>query len=256
MPERRATAPPPEPAVLFTAVKRLRTSDDIVAQVRDAILAGQLKRGDRLPNERQLCRAFGVSRASLREALRTLEAIGAVEIRLGAKGGIFVSEPDGDQVGSALEALMRFRGVTVAELAEFRTSFEGETASWAALRADERDMEELEELVRRFEALIADDAVPWETFANLDIAFHEAIARASKNQVRVAIMLAIHRALQRASFSLSPLVTSAVQRSIGRELAGIAEAVRERNARLAASRMRRHVRKFSELERQVDAHGD
>src|SRR3954462_2959257 len=90
------------PATLFTEVKRTRSSDDVVDQIRTAIISGQLKTGDRLPNERDLCGIFGVSRATLREGLRTLEALGAIEIRPGAAGGIFAAEPQADQVGAAL----------------------------------------------------------------------------------------------------------------------------------------------------------
>lgn len=239
------------PGALFTEVKRMRSSDDVVDQIRDAILSGQLKSGDRLPNERDFCAVFGVSRATLREGLRTLEALGAIEIRPGAAGGIFAAEPQGDQVGAALEALMRFRRVTVRELGEFRTSFEGETAHWAALRATDEDIESLLSLAEDFIALANEESVPWRTLAELDITFHEAIADAAKNQVRVAIMLGIHRALHHGSTSLEHGMTPAVRRSIGQELHGIARAVAQRDASLARRRMRRHVKKFSDLQTQT-----
>lgn len=234
---------------LFGPARRTRSSDDIVEQIRDAVLSGRIEHGGRLPNERDLCRRFAVSRSTLREGLRMLEALGVVEIRPGAAGGIFVSAPNGHHVGSALEALLRFRAVTVDELAEFRVSFEGETASWAALRAEKADVEKLEGLARQFAELAEDEATPWETLVAVDLDFHQAIADASKNQVRVAIMLGIHRALHRASSSLEPAASPELRRTIGPELRGIAEAVRARNARLARDRMRRHVRKFSELAR-------
>ena len=63
-------------AHIFTEARRLRSSDNIVAQIRDAILDGRLQAGDHLPNERELCRVFGVSRATLREGLRVLESLG------------------------------------------------------------------------------------------------------------------------------------------------------------------------------------
>ena len=242
MPKSTATS------TLFTEVKRMRSSDDIVDQIRDAILSGQLKSGDRLPNERDLCVVFGVSRATLREGLRTLEALGAIEIRPGAAGGIFAAEPQADQVGAALEALLRFRHVTARELAEFRTSFEGETAHWAAQRASDDDIERLREIAHRFAALAEDAEAPWRTLAETDIAFHEAVAEAAKNQVRVAIMLGIHLALHRASTSIEPEMTPAVRRSIGEELGGIVAAIERHDALGARELMQRHVTKFSELE--------
>lgn len=238
-------------ASLFTAVRRTRSSDDVVGQIRQAILEDRLKTGDRLPSERELCRMFDVSRGTLREGLRTLEALGVIAIRPGAAGGIFVSEPQGDQVGAALEALMRFRRVTVDELAEFRVSFEGESAHWAAVRATGEDVERLLELARRFAELAGDEMIGWPVFVALDLDFHLAIAEASKNQVRVAIMLGIHRALSEASGSLSEQTTGPMRKSIARELHGIADAVRQHDAALAATRMRRHVKKFSNLERAI-----
>lgn len=237
----------------FTAVRRTRSSDEVVAQIRQAILDDRLKKDDKLPSERELCRVFDVSRATLREGMRTLEALGVIAIRPGAAGGIFVSEPRGDQVGAALEALLRFRRVTVDELAEFRVSFEGESAYWAALRATDADIERLTGLAGRFGELAVDKTVPWSVFVELDIAFHEAIADASKNQVRVAIMLGIHRALSEASGSIAEQTTGAVRKSIARELHAIADAVRQHDAPLASRRMRRHVKKFSDLERATSA---
>jgi DNA-binding FadR family transcriptional regulator len=236
----------------FTAVKRTRSSDDLVAQIRDAIIEERLKAGDRLPNERSLCGVFGVSRATLREGLRTLEALGAIEIRPGAAGGIFVCEPQGGQVGAALDALLRFRRATARELAEFRVSFESETARWAAERADADDVARLEGLAERFVELARVDGLPWAELVEIDVAFHEALAQASKNQVRVAIMLGIQRALHRAEDTLADIAVPAVRRRIGVELCQIAAAIAAHNGTRSASLTRRHVKRFAELEHAVE----
>jgi GntR family transcriptional repressor for pyruvate dehydrogenase complex len=250
-PSRSGSIPIGHAAELFTEVKRTRSSDDVVSQIRNAVVAGELKRGDRLPSERDLCQLFAVSRATLREGLRTLEALGAVEIRPGAAGGIFVSEPQGDQVGAALEALLHFRRATVRELGEFRTSFEGETARWAAERAEPADIALLEGIAQRFATLATDDGLPWRVLVEVDLDFHLAMAHCSKNQVRVAIMLGIHRALHRASSSLDDDMSPKARRDIGRDLTAIAEAVRAHDPVLAQRRMSRHVKKYSDLEREV-----
>jgi GntR family transcriptional regulator, transcriptional repressor for pyruvate dehydrogenase complex len=251
MPQHATSRAGKSPRALFTEVKRPRSSDDVVTQIKDAIIAGELREGDRLPNERELCRIFGVSRATLREGLRTLEALGAIEIRPGTAGGIFASQPQGDQVGAALESLLRFRRVTAQELAEFRVSFEGETAYWAGLRADADDAALLTEIANRFTELAKDDELPWRVLVEVDLAFHEALAHASKNQVRVAIMLGIHRALHEASSSLADHASGPFRRSIGRELRQVAAAVAAHDKALARRLMRRHVKRFSDLEREV-----
>lgn len=236
---------------IFSPAKRTRSFEDVIEQIRDAVIEGKLKHGERLPNERELCRVFGISRATLREGLRALEALGVVQVRPGAAGGVFVSEPGGDQLGLALEALIRFSDATARDLAEFRDSFEGETAYWAAERATPEHVAALKSISNEFKRLANEKDVPWPTLAEVDVQFHEAVAHASHNQVRVAIMLGIHRALFRASTSIGPLMDSAQRRSIARELSGITNAVAAHDTRLARSRMRRHVKKFADLERAV-----
>lgn len=243
-----------EAGAIFTPAKRTRSFEDVVAQIRDAIIEGKLETGQRLPNERTLCGVFGISRSTLREGLRALEALGVVEVRPGAAGGVFVAEPGGDQVGLALEALIHFSDATARDLAEFRDSFESETARWAAARATDEEIEALRAVVDEFRRLAEED-VAWPVLAELDAQFHDAVAQASHNQVRVAIMLGIHRALYRSSTALAPLMDRATRRSIARELDGITSAIAAHDTRLARQRMRRHVTKFAQLEVEVQEKG-
>ena len=237
-----------EAGAIFTPAQRTRSFEDVIEQIRNAVIEGKIKKGDRLPNERELCRIFGVSRSTLREGIRALEALGVVEVRPGAAGGTFATEPRGDQVGAALESLIRFSGATARDLWEFRVSFEGETAFWAAGRATAEDVAGLEEIVGEWKVLSADDGTLWPVLAEVDVRFHDAIAQASHNQVRLAIMLGLSRAIFRASAALEPYIDQQTRRSIGNELAAITEAVRRHDQKLARSRMRRHVKKFSEFE--------
>jgi DNA-binding FadR family transcriptional regulator len=86
------------------------------------------------------------------------------------------------------------------------------------------------------------------------VRFHDAVAQASHNQVRFAIMLGLSRAIFRASAALEPYVDQKMRRAIGNELASITRAVQNHDQKLARSRMRRHVRKFSEFEVLVQEH--
>jgi DNA-binding FadR family transcriptional regulator len=237
-----------EAGTIFTPAKRTRSFEDVVEQIRNAVIEGKIKKGDRLPNERELCGIFGISRSTLREGIRALEALGVVEVRPGAAGGTFATEPRGDQVGAALESLIRFSGATARDLWEFRVSFEGETAFWAAGRATAEDVAGLDEIVGEWKVLSADHGTVWPVLAEVDVRFHDAIAQASHNQVRLAIMLGLSRAIFRASAALEPYIDQRTRRSIGNELAAITDAVRKHDQKLARSRMRRHVKKFSEFE--------
>jgi GntR family transcriptional repressor for pyruvate dehydrogenase complex len=236
---------------MFTQAKRVRSFEDVVTQIRDAINSGSVQPGDRLPSERDLCQIFNVSRSTLREGIRALEATGMVEIRLGTTGGIFAAPLDGVHLGSAIDALVRFRGATADDLAEFRTTFEGENAYFAARRVDAADRKQLRAVCDAFDERAQTPEVPWPDLVDLDIAFHEAVARASKNQIRLAIMLGINHALAQASESIASLANAPVRKTIAKELRAIKDAIEAQNADLARSRMRRHVKKFSELERGI-----
>src|SRR3954453_14791260 len=131
----------------FDKAKRVRSFDDVVDQLREAIYAGRIRPGERLPGERQLCEVFGVGRPTLREALRSLEAVGLIEVRPGKAGGSYAATPSESTVGDALAALVNLRGASLEDLAEFRLDFEGENAAWAARRADAGDIGALETIV-------------------------------------------------------------------------------------------------------------
>jgi GntR family transcriptional repressor for pyruvate dehydrogenase complex len=239
-------------AAPFTAIRRTRSFDEVVRQIQDAILGGRFRSGDRLPNERDLSGMFDVSRPTLREALRTLEVLGILDIRPGKSGGIFVSAPSGDSVGSALAALIRLRGATAAELNEFRTSFEGETAAWAARRAEPDDVERITRIAADARATAERRETQWRDMVELDIRFHETVAQASKNEVRVAVMLGIIRALQRIELTIGSLADVALYRSVGEELTAVAEAIADHDPDRARDAMRGHVDRFGALYIQVE----
>ncbi|HET6449591.1 MAG TPA: FCD domain-containing protein [Conexibacter sp.] len=231
----------------FTAVRRVRSFDEVLLQVQEAIATGRFRPGERLPSERALCDLFDVSRPTLREALRALEALGTLTVRVGKGGGTFVAEPSGDSVGSALAALIRMRGANATELHEFRTSFEGETAAWAARRATPEDVAALDRIAAAVQGAASDARTPWREIVALDIAFHETVAQASKNRVRVAVMLGLLRAVERVELSISELADAALQRTAGDQLSEIATAIREHDAERARTAMSAHVERFSEL---------
>ncbi len=76
----------------FHSLQTVRVSDGIARQIREVIFAGKLKPGDKLPTERELVEQFHSSRASVREAVRSLEHLGLIKIKRGAGGGTYVSE--------------------------------------------------------------------------------------------------------------------------------------------------------------------
>lgn len=238
---------PPAVAHPFTAVRVTRSFDEVVRQLHDGLLSGRYAPGDRLPNERELGELLRVGRSTVREALRTLELQGLVEVRPGRNGGIFVAEPSGRNVGEALETLLRFRQPSRAELLEFRVSFEGETAWWAARRATPEECERLLELA---EAVAREAAAgAWSRLAEHDVAFHETVADAARNQVRVAVMQAINHPLREAVEAMGAGADAAVMGAVADDLAAIAAAIRDGDADTARDRMREHVERNPALGR-------
>jgi GntR family transcriptional repressor for pyruvate dehydrogenase complex len=143
-------ADPGEPnahAGLFAPMPAARTSAAIVTQIRGLIRSGRLPIGSRLPAERELCEQLGVSRLSLREALRVLESSGLVEIRLGSHGGAFVTAPTTGSAGQGITDLLSTSGLSAVNVTEARTLFElGVVLPLAAARATESDLRELRAL--------------------------------------------------------------------------------------------------------------
>ena len=237
------------PAVpLFVPAQRVRSFEHIVGQIRDAITSGGIAPGERLPSERDLGVSFGVSRTTLREALRALEAQGVIEIRTGSRGGAFVAEPSSDLVAAALGALLRFRSATARELAEFRVPFEAENAAWAARRADPAALAELEHIVGDVQVHAGDANAAWPDVAALEVRFHDAVARATGNSVRAAIMSAILDALERAFTAVPVPAGSPLRGELAGELRAIVNAIHAGDAEAAGEAMRAHVARWSELE--------
>src|ERR671935_3167782 len=97
---------------VFEPIRRPRASGEIVAQIERAIFGGHLSSGDRLESERELAEEFGVSRITVRDALRILEARGLIKVKVGASGGAFVSEANMDRVAESLSTMLRLRRLT------------------------------------------------------------------------------------------------------------------------------------------------
>jgi GntR family transcriptional repressor for pyruvate dehydrogenase complex len=161
---------------LFEPVTAARISAPIAAQIRGAILEGKLSPGDRLPTERDLAERFGVSRVTVRDALRALETAGLVEIRVGAAGGAFVTAPSSRVVGEGISNMLMMSQVDPDEIAETRLIMELGTVELAVERATDEDVDALRDLVERaaaaFEAGRYDTALAREFHSRLALASH------------------------------------------------------------------------------------
>jgi len=109
---------------MFKNIKQNRMFEEIVNQVFEAMLRGDLKPNDKLPSEKELGQIFGVSRVTVREAIRSLEQFGAIEVRQGSTGGAYLKEIDIDAVVQQTVNAFRMTNVTFQHLAESRSVLE------------------------------------------------------------------------------------------------------------------------------------
>lgn len=169
---------------MLRAVKRKRIHQDIVAQVRRLLDGGRLKPGDQLPSERELSEVLQVSRASVREAIRTLESMGLVEIRSGE--GTYVTSPV-ESLISPLAIAIRQQKDGLQEIFEARRIVEPEIAVLAAERATARQVQQLEAILEQQARQIANG----ETGVEADTAFHSTLAQAARNRVFLRLNAAL-----------------------------------------------------------------
>jgi DNA-binding FadR family transcriptional regulator len=118
---------------LFRPVRQLRVFEEIVAQLKQSILMGRFKPGDKLPTERELVEQFQASRVAIREALRTLENSGFIVTRQGANGGAYVTDLSFEFLGNAFVDLFLADKISFPELHRVRLIIEPEIAKLAAL---------------------------------------------------------------------------------------------------------------------------
>ncbi|MBV8535833.1 MAG: FadR family transcriptional regulator [Alphaproteobacteria bacterium] len=194
-PRRRAV---PAEAIAWTAVAGETLSARITAQIRGALFSGQIKAGDRLGSEGELAGRFGVSRMAVRDALRSLAATGIVDVRVGAKGGIFIAQGNADHFADALAVQLKLIGLTVEEVFDAQIAIEVTSAELAARRATESDLKTLHELLRELQALAqpglrrADEP----KFAAASMRFHEALVAAAHSRALSAQFKALRFVLE------------------------------------------------------------
>jgi GntR family transcriptional repressor for pyruvate dehydrogenase complex len=223
----------PKAAFRARPIQKNSISDDIVRQIMKQISTGNLKPGERLPAERDLCKSFNTGRSSLREALRCLSIMGVLTARVGEGTSVAI---DGSKF---LETVMQWRFITekydIRNLMETRISLEGLAAESSADRASEAEIQALEALLQQMHAVVSDAR----RFGILDLEFHLMIAKSSQNQVIYDLVSLIRGQLARA---LSEVLALPDARPLSiEEHEEILQAIKKRSPGMARKAMQAHL---------------
>lgn len=170
----------------FEPIRSTRAFEEIAGQIRKALAEGQLQVGSRLPAERTLAEQFGVSRNTLREALRSLEHAGLIRLQRGASGGAFISESSGEAVMTGLMDMFHLGVIEPAQLTEARIWLEPIIVREACKRAKATDIRALNENIEAAE--VAYQQGDFSRRAEINLEFHRILARLTGNPIMVTVV--------------------------------------------------------------------
>ncbi len=208
-------------------------------RIRRLIVDGRLKAGDRLPPERELAEAFGVSRTSVRDAIRVLEMVGLLEPRQG--DGTVVHDLSPDALAQPLASILIRNRALLAELLDVRKMIEPPIAARAASLASAEEVGRLEEIFSRQ----VEKAGRGQFAIEEDSEFHNLLATAAKNAVVLKVLDVLMDLLQE-SRERSLQVPGRLQKSLQGHRR-ILEAIKRRDAAGAQSAMRQHLAEIEDV---------
>jgi GntR family transcriptional repressor for pyruvate dehydrogenase complex len=229
----------------FETVRRDKVYEGVAKQIERLILK-RLQPGDKLPSERELAETLGVSRSSIRDAIRSLELMGMVEPRQGA--GTIVREISSESLVNPLANAIKRKEDLIGELLDFRKMLEPQLAARAATRASPEEIAEMEDILDRQDRKLRDG----ESAIAEDSEFHYAIALASGNSIVLKVL-----------DTLMDLLRDSRERSLQEEgrpqksLAGhrrILTAIKRRDIDGAKAAMRRHIENVEQIVLRITHH--
>jgi GntR family transcriptional regulator, transcriptional repressor for pyruvate dehydrogenase complex len=232
-----------------------KTYERIVEHISGEISSGKLRPGDRLPPEMDLAQHFGVSRPTVREALKVLESRNILRSSTGPAGGTFVKAIDGSSVAEYLKdsisLLLDINELTLEELWDTREVVDVPAAELAAVRRTEQDIFVIEKTIEM-------DKLKRGVTIVSDISFHRAVAEASKNRMLSLFAGSIHMTLRTlAERHIMPEdVLPEVKRISELQHHLIYKAIFDQDRALAAIRMREHLQLSYEVYRQAIPRGN
>jgi GntR family transcriptional repressor for pyruvate dehydrogenase complex len=209
-------------------IGQTRASDLAERYLRSLIFSGRLVPGDKLPSERELAAQFGIARITLRSALRSLETVGFLVIKIGSKGGAWIN--DAATIMARWQDWMRTHQHEIDEMLEYRRIIETQIASLAAARRTDEELDILEK--------VSTPPRRDETVSQWHFDFHDALAKAAHNRYLEQAMFAIRGEL---FVPTDWVMTSSRAQDIENVHDHILAAVRDGDPERAAVEMGKHL---------------
>lgn len=217
----------------FEMIRRNAVADEAIEIIKEMIVRGELKAGQRLPPERDLAVQLGVSRPSLREAIRALIALNILESRHGE--GTFVSSLEPELLSEPIDFVLQINSDALFSLFEARRVLEAGVAALAAERATDLELAELDDFVKLGQTKLADP----NEFIEHDIEFHTRLRTAARSPVLASLLSSVS-ALSIASRRLTAQDSATRKRALADHKAMV-KALKERDAQRAHDLMVAHL---------------
>lgn len=220
-------------------IKVAKSYDALADYLRERILNGEVPAGSSLPSEREMVGQTGLSRGSIREAMRKLEVEGLVRTKTGRQGGNIATLPGQGAAQHFLGLFIRGRRVQFRALLETQLAIEPPLARLAAINRSDQQMNEIDAIMRDAEAAL-DDAP---RFLRENVRWHNAVAVASGNELLCAFALSISKAMHDAT-AVENFASAQVRQGSFADHKRITRAIAARDGEAAFRRMERHIRAY------------
>lgn len=240
-PSGKAPTGPAEAAEpMFQPVRTRRGFEAVCDQIRQQLDRGELRPGDRLPSEKDLAEQFDISRSGVREALRSLEAAGLVEVRTGIQGGFFIHHGNPSGLTQTVRDMVSLGQVSIANVTEARIELMGVAIRLACARATEQELDAIEADIHHHTELFRTGQGSRNTKSVIE--FYRLIARATHNEVILMMVDTLSEIIR----SLLARVDPQPRKDIMQVRRKVLALMRARDPQGAADAMSTHLRRVND----------
>jgi GntR family transcriptional repressor for pyruvate dehydrogenase complex len=220
----------------MAVIKRKKLADSVIEEIKRMVDVGELKEGDKLPNQLEFAAQLGVSRPSLREALHTLTLIGAIEQRPGL--GTVIKSANSTLWAEQLSPHLVSDAQASLELVEARRFIEVGVVELAVNNATGKDIQKMGKLIDDMTKALKEERP--KDYSELDMAFHHQIADASHNRFMLHMFVTIRGLMEQFIRETFTVIPGLLERSLKFHI-GVYENIKERNSAKAVKNMKNHI---------------